>query len=124
MSRTQSEDAFTIERHGDVHVVSPSQALERMDAALVGDAATLMLEPLLRNESPQVVVDLQELASFGTPFLAMLIRCWKRISERGGTMVISNASPEVLQLFKITRFDTLWPLYETRGEAVNALMGD
>ena len=124
MSRTHSGDAFTIERHGEVQFVCPSSALEHMESSLVADAAALMLEPLLRNESPQVVIDLSQLPSFGTPFLAMLIRCWKRISERGGTMVIASVSPDVRQLLKITKFDTLWPLYDNRGEAVNALISD
>jgi anti-anti-sigma factor len=124
MSRNQTGDAFTIERHGEVSVVCPSLILEHLDSALVTDAAALMLEPLLRNESPQVVIDLGQLPSFGTPFLAMLIRCWKRISECGGTMVISNVSTDVRQLLKITKFDTLWPIYEDRSEAVNALISD
>lgn len=124
MNRTQAGDAFTIERHGDVHVVSPSVVLEHMDSALVADAAALMLEPLLRADSPQVVIDLAELPAFGTPFLAMLIRCWKRISERGGTMVIAGVSPDVRQLLKITRFDTLWPIYEVRADAISALLSD
>ncbi len=124
MSRDQTGDAFTIEKHGDVHVVRPSPILEHMDSGLVADASTVILEPLLRGDSPQVVIDLSELPSFGTPFLAMMIRCWKRISERGGTLVVASVSPDVRQLLKITRFDTLWPLYESRGEAINALQSD
>ena len=124
MSRTHSGDAFTIEKHGDVHVVSPAPVLEHMESGLVTEAWSVILDLLLRTQTPQVVIDLSDLHSFGTPFLAMMIRCWKRISERGGTLVLSGVSPDVRQLLKITRFDTLWPLYVTRIEAVDALQSD
>lgn len=118
------DEAFTIARHGDVHVVVVAGLLQHLDTTLVEGAAAVLLEPLRGLDAPLVVVDLSQLPAFGTAFLALLIRCWKAIAHAGGTMVISGASPDVLALFKITKFDTIWPIYQTAEEARQALQSD
>jgi anti-sigma B factor antagonist len=124
MNRTSQDDAFTIERHGEILLVGASRALENMDPGLVEAAADLILEPIRGNQSPLVVVDLSRVPNFGTPLLAVLLRCWKRILQAGGTMVFVGASPDIRHLLTITKLDTLWALYETRAEAVAALLAD
>lgn len=124
MSSLGQEDAFTIARHGEVVVVTPAPALRSMDSGLVDGAAALILDAIDGVDAPLVVVDLTQLPAFGTAFLAVLIRCWKRISQRGGTLALAGSSRDVLDLLKITRFDTIWPLYDGVPGAVAALIDD
>ncbi|GIW88777.1 MAG: hypothetical protein KatS3mg108_3101 [Isosphaeraceae bacterium] len=124
MKPPNCDDALTIARHGEVLVVSPSPALRSIDTAHADATATLILDALDGIKAPLVVVDLTHLPVFGTAFLALLIRCWKRISNRGGTLALAGSSPDVLNLLKITRFDTIWPLYDSVPEAIAALIDD
>jgi anti-anti-sigma factor len=124
MSHPGPDDAFTIEKHGDVVVVQCSSILEHMPVGLSEAAASLILETLRQSEAPQLLVDLGEVQTFGSPFLAVLIRCWKTVTERGGSMVFARVSPAIRDLLKKTKFDTLWPLYDSRREAMEALIED
>ena len=123
-SSADSETALIIEKHGDILVVIAAHSLERMPPALAEGAAALILEPLREASTPLLVIDLGNVGSFGSPFLAMLIRCWKTVSERVGNMALSGVSADIRQLLKITRFDTLWPIYNSRREALDALNSD
>ncbi len=121
MTDEHSEDAFTIEQHGDVTVVRASPALELLDLGLADNAAEAVIAALQGREAPQVVVDLTKLPFFGSLFLSILLRCHKMVSTRGGTMVLAGASVKARELFRITRFDLVWPIYSTPREAIDNL---
>ena len=87
MSLSASPDAFTIENHGEVTVILTSPVLETMDPSLLEGASSLLIDALKRVSCPQVVVDLSHLQYFGSAFLALLIRCWKLTTTRGGSFV-------------------------------------
>ena len=115
------EDAFTIERHGEVTLIEAAPALEKMEPSLVDGAAALVLEPLRRQQAPLVVVDLSRIDYFGSAFLALLIRCWKLVTVRGGLMALAGPSPRARELLRMTSLDVVWPLYADRREALAAL---
>ena len=125
MSATESQlDAFTIERHGDVTLIVASPALERLDITLADQAADFLLAPLRDQADPLVVVDLEAVDYFGSIFLALLIRCWKLASSRGGMMVLSGVSVRAKELLRLTSLDMIWPIYAGRREAIDALLAD
>jgi anti-sigma B factor antagonist len=115
------EDAFTIERHGEVTLIEAAPALEKMEPSLVDGAAALVLEPLRHQEAPLVVVDLSRIDYFGSAFLALLIRCWKLATVRGGLMALAGVSPRARELLRMTSLDVVWPLYTDRREAFESL---
>lgn len=124
MNVPSSENAFTIERHGEVTLIAASPALESMEPTLIDGAAALMLEPLRGQETPLVVVDLSGLEFFGSTFLALLIRCWKLATVRGGLMVLAGASERSRDLLRITSLDMVWPIYADRRAALESLLAD
>lgn len=124
MSDETTQNAFTIESHGDLLVVIVSSALESFEADMLDGASALLIEPIRHNDSPQVLFDLGLVRSFGSAFLALLIRCWKHVAKQGGQMSLCGVSEQVRELLKITSLDTVWPIYATRSEAVEALQSD
>lgn len=121
---SESPDAFTIERHGEVLVIKVSPAMESMDSTLAESAAALVLEPLRKAQLPQVVFDMERLPFFGSSLLAVLIRCWKLTKVNGGTMVLAGVSPHARDLLRITKLDLVWPMYDSRHQAIESLMVD
>jgi anti-anti-sigma factor len=122
--RSNTEDAFTIERHGDVTVITANPALERLEFGLEEQVADLILKPLRRQENPLILFDLSQVDYFGSMFLALLIRCWKMALSRGGTMAVSGVTSRTRELLRITSLDIVWPIYENRHEAMEALQLD
>ncbi len=68
-----------------------------------------------------VVVDLSQVNYFGSVFLALLLRCHTAVKSRGGELVLSGASKMARELLKITALDTLWAIYDTKEEALDAV---
>ena len=85
MSTSQSPDAFTIERHGDLTLIAATPALESIDSSLEEQVAEMTHGTASADqEAPLVVFDLSEVDYFGSMFLAVLLRCWKLTTSRGG----------------------------------------
>jgi len=120
----QSGQPFVIERHGDIAIITPSPAVERMPENLMEQAAQAVLAPL-RNDPPAgLIFDLSKVDYVGSVFLSFLLRCHKRVKEQGSEVVVAGASPKAKELLHMTALDTLWALYNTRKEALAALSVD
>jgi anti-anti-sigma factor len=119
-----ADGAFTIERRGDLTVITGTEELERIEFGLEETVSELILKPLQREQQPQVVFDLSRVGFFGSVFLALLIRCWKLVLARGGTMVLSGVDDRCRELLRVTSLDMVWPIYQSKREAIEALQLD
>ena len=123
-NKSNTDEAFTIERHGDVTVITATPALEKLSFRLEEQAAEMILEPIKKQENPLILFDLSRVNYFGSMFLALLIRTWKLASARGGSMAISGVTERTRELLRVTSLDIVWPIYDTRHEAIEALILD
>jgi anti-anti-sigma factor len=124
MTTPPSQDAFTIERHGELTLIAATPALEDLNFELEEDAAALIMESFRHQENPLVVFDLSRVDYFGSMFLALLLRCWKLVQARGGMMALAGVSPRAKELLRLTSLDIVWPIYASRREAMEALLAD
>ena len=124
MSASRSNDAFTIERHGELVLITATPLLESLDEGLEEDAAAMIMEPIRDQDGALVIFDLSPVDYFGSIFLALLIRCWKLALARGGTMALAGVSERAKELLRLTSLDIVWPIYATRREAMEALLAD
>jgi len=51
----------------------------------------------------------------------LLLRCHKLVKSRGGELVLCGASALAVELLRITALDTLWAIYDSREEALEAV---
>jgi anti-anti-sigma factor len=121
---SSADEAFTIERHGDLTVISATRSLERIEYDLEEQVADLILKPLRRQENPLIIFDLSQVDNFGSMFLALLIRCWKLALSQGGTMALSGVTERTRELLRVTALDMVWPIYESKREAIDAMQLD
>lgn len=119
-----SDEAFLIERRGDLTVITATEALEGLEFGLEQTVSELILDPIQRQENPLVVFDLSRVRFFGSMFLALLIRCWKLVTARGGSMVLSGLDDRSRELLRLTSLDIVWPIYQSKREAIEALQLD
>lgn len=125
MAMTESpddfQDDFRLEWHGHTVVIIPAADVESMRWDLIEQSAQVVMTPLRETEVPMVVFDLGDVNYFGSVFLALLLRCHKYVKSRGGELVLCGASKSARELLRITALDTLWAIYDTRDEALDAL---
>lgn len=114
-------ESFDIEWHGNTVVVIPAASVESLQWDLVEQAADVVMEPLATQDVPMVVFDLTCVGYFGSVFLALILRCHKFLKRRGGELVLCGANEMARELLKITALDTIWAIYDTRQEAMQAV---
>lgn len=124
MPNPEPQDAFTIERRGDLTVVTATPALESIAMGLEDQAAEMIFDPIRRDAEPLIVFDLSKVDYFGSVFLGVLLRCWKLVQAKGGTMALAGVSVRAKELLHLTSLDFVWPIYADRREAVEALLAD
>lgn len=110
-----------LEWHGDALVVVASGGVESLKWEIVEQAADIVLEPIREQKAPMVVFDLSDVSYFGSVFMALLIRCHKLVRMRGGVLVLCGVHSLARDLLHTTALDTLWAIYDTREEALDAI---
>lgn len=118
-----ANDAFRVEVSGGTLVISPVGDINSLSGELLEEAASMMSELIEGHESPMLVVDLSGVPNCSSLFMSFLLRCHKSVKSRGGEMVLCAASQMILELLSLTRLDTVWALYQTRAEALDAVDG-
>jgi len=116
-----AHEDFKLEWHANTVVITPANNVESMRWDLIEQAADIVMEPLRQQEVPMVVVDLSDVSYFGSVFLALLLRCHKFVKSRGGELVLCGASKMASELLRVTALDTLWAIYDSREDALEAL---
>lgn len=118
---SESQEDFRLEWHGNTVIITPASNVEEMRWDLIEQAADIVMDPLREQEVPMVVVDLSDVNYFGSVFLALLLRCHKFVKSKGGELVLSGASKMATELLRVTALDTLWAIYDTRDDALDAV---
>ena len=69
----------------------------------------------------KLIIDLAEAPFFGSSLLELIRVLWNDISQEGGRIVICNPSPVGREVLEVAKFDQIWPVLETREEALASL---
>jgi anti-anti-sigma factor len=118
-----NNEFFQVRRHGDIAVVVPSPQIEHLPETLLQPAAQMVLAPLKEDPPNQIIVDLSGVGYFGSSFITFLLRCHEIVKNRGSELSLSGVNPQIRELLRTTNLDTLWALYDTASEAIDALGG-
>ena len=124
MSAENPQDQFHVERHGEIAVVIPSAKVEELPDTLIHQAAKMVISSLREDPPAGIIMDLSKVNYFGSTFVSFLLKCYKYAKEQGSEFVLAGASQPALELIKLLDLETLWALYDTRKEALDALSGD
>lgn len=110
-----------LERLGELAILEPTDAVEKLQWDMVEYIAEVVLTPLKQRPPNGIIVDLQQVNYFGSVFIALLLRFHKLVKLQGGDLVICSAQAPARELLRVTGLDTLWAIYDTREEAIRAL---
>jgi anti-sigma B factor antagonist len=120
---TTQDQSFRIERHGEIAVVIPSPKVEEMHETLIEQAAKLVVNSLREDPPAGIVIDLSQVNYVGSVFVSFLLRCHMLGKKHGSEIVLAGASEPARELLHLLDLETLWALYDTRKEAIEALSG-
>lgn len=87
---------------------------------IVQSASTILMTAAA-NEQPHMVLDFAHVEFFGSSFIEVLFRVWKRLQQRGGSFALANVSNYCQEVLKTTHLDSLWPVCSSVEEAAKQL---
>ncbi len=107
-------------RQDGVTVIELGPSYESLDDDTLDEIGGLLLTEAMTADPPRVVVDLTGTTYFGSTFIELLVRAWKRLRERDGSLVFCGVQPLCAEILQVSRLDTLWQICDTQAEAVAA----
>ena len=111
-----SGNEVQVETRGDVAVLHIGSRLTLGE----GDAAlTSAVKALSKDESaPKTVVDLSKTTYMDSAGLGAIVAAYTSVTSSGGSLALAGLSPRVLDLLKMTKLDSVLPIYSSVEEAI------
>lgn len=109
-------EALRFHRDGDCLWVTPQTS--HADLCLTPEMDALRAE-LDSSGIVRIVVDLSGLPYFGSMLLDLLVVLWRRVARRDGRLILYKPSAVGREVLSAARLDQLWPVAETREEAMD-----
>ena len=101
-----------------VATLTDEKILEQADI----DALESSFMPLLeQGGSMNLVISFSEVKFLTSTVLGLLIRISKKIYESEGQLKLCCIEPKILEIFRITRLDKVFDIYEDRWQALEAV---
>jgi len=114
----QASQAFQLEETAGQTIVTPLPGLNELDWAEMEHSANSVLEHLRTSRKPSLVVDLTGLDYLGSAKIALLVRMYKVIRERGGALVVVCREPVILEELHLAGLTKLWTIVPTRDRGL------
>lgn len=109
-------------REGNVTVIELGPKCRLLDESLLDVVGQELMQAACAAQPPLIVIDLARTEFFGSGFIEVLFRAWNRVQQQpGGRLALCALQPYCREVLEVTHLDKLWPLFETRADAVASL---
>lgn len=108
---------ITQEKVNDIAVISLSGRLNVTTTAELEQVFTKLLE----EKQTKVLVECRELEYISSAGLRVLLTAEKQFKKISGEIALAGLSQNVKQVFEISGFTSIFPIYTTRDEAVKSM---
>lgn len=79
------------------------------------------VEELIKNQARRIVIDLTEISFVDSAGIGILVGCHGKVASTGGQLRLAGVAERVLNVFRITKVDSILHLDANVGESVRAL---
>jgi len=116
---TQERSHFTVRKSGDVNIVefADRKILEELSISEILEGLTQLVAS---SRAIKLLLSFQNVEHLSSAALGMLITLNKHVGEQRGTLKLSNIAPQIYEVFKITRLNKLFDIYNTKEEALES----
>ena len=108
---------ISVECVGDVTVATLTEPriLEQSDIDSLADSIMPLIE---HSDEIHMLIDFGKVEFCSSAVLGLLIRISKKIYQKDGNFGLCSISPSILEIFRITRLDTIFDIYATQSRAI------
>lgn len=112
---------FDTEARGEVLLVAAHEDVSGLAGHSRKEETDALLEQLAASGARHLVIDLEKVGYFGTHMLELMHVLWQKVRAGHGRMVLCNVSDVCREILGVSGFDTLWPIFNSREEALEAV---
>ncbi len=102
------------EKQGNVNVIKVKGRLDASTAAKLEET----LELFVNEDRTRILVDCETLDYISSAGLRVLLASAKELKKTNGKIYLSSLNPNVKQVFEISGFTTIFPIYESIKDAL------
>lgn len=114
---------FAVETMGDTLIVMPRESVSSLAGNDIEAELPRILDAMKRHRSRHIVIDLGSTECLGSLMLAVMLALSTRVGRDGGALALCNVSGVGREVLQITRFESLWPVCNSRSEALEQVEG-
>lgn len=118
---TAASRHFEMEQQGDTLVITPQHSLGSLIESEIQNELSEALDIVEGEGARNIVIDFVNMSYFGSSVLESQLRLWKSVERAQGKMVLCNVSAVGREVLGISRLDRIWPVYDSRQEAISAV---
>ena len=116
------EEVLRPERQGDVTILSLGPRYEALNEPVMQNTRELLLKLAVEVDPPKLLFDFRNTRYFDSMMVELLFRVWNPISRRKGQFAFCNLQEFPSKVIRTARLDTLWGIYPSREDALDAMM--
>jgi anti-anti-sigma factor len=110
--------AFQTTIDGSIHILSVSGRLDPHGGKDLRDTMSSLADS---DEKGDLLIDLEHLEYMASAGFRELFLAGRKIGRKGGRLAVCSLRGEVKRVFELAKFDTAYPIFETRQEALDFL---
>ncbi len=112
---------FETEQIGDTLVLAPSRDLSELHLSRFEEETAAVLKLIESIPAKNIVLDFSKTDYYGSTALGFFVKLWTRLRKGEGQMAFCNVSENELEILRLTKLDSLWPVCNSREEALAAV---
>jgi|WetSurMetagenome_2_1015567.scaffolds.fasta_scaffold177479_1 anti-sigma B factor antagonist len=113
------EEAYSARNVDGVLVITFRQS-HILDSVTIDRMATRLKELIETAIEDRFLVDLGPVAYLSSSALGMLLGMQRRVVQRKGRLRLAGINDEVMEVFRITKLDTVFDIYKDEAAALEA----
>jgi len=109
---------LSVREQNGVHVVefSDRKILEELSISEIGEEFSSLVQD---RQGIKLLVSFRNVEHLSSAALGMLITLNRQIDENDGSLKLSDIAPPIFEVFKITRLNKLFDIYDKVEDALN-----
>lgn len=101
-----------------IATLTDEKILDEADIQALEDSIMPLIES---SEEIKLVLDFSNVEFLTSSVLGLLIRISKKVYESKGLLMLCGINSKILEIFKITRLDKVFDIYDDRYDAVGSM---
>ncbi len=101
-----------------IATLTDEKILDEADIQALEDSIMPLIES---TEEIKLVLDFSNVEFLTSSVLGLLIRISKKVYESKGLLMLCGINSKILEIFKITRLDKVFDIYDDRYDAVGSM---